>query len=68
MTNGELKRLQERKRMAYTRRLRSLRRASGLRALDNRERNRLLDYMVRVDGGLEDREICTLYECVLKGM
>ena len=61
--------MQERKRAGYTRRLRQIRDKYDLPPLDNRQRNRLLDMVMSIEGdAVVDPDLRIVYRLVARGM
>ena len=69
MTPKEREEMQERKRAGYTRRLRQVRDHYDLPALDNRQRSRLLDLLMSVQGdAVCDPDLHVLHRLASRGL
>lgn len=69
MTNKQRAEMQARKRAGYARRLRQIREAKGLPRLTNRQREALLDALMRVAGdAVTDPDMLVLHRLATRGL
>jgi hypothetical protein len=69
MTEKQRQQMLERKRAAYTRRLREQRDLHGMPALTNVQRQRVLDMLMRVEGdGVCDTDLRVIHRLASRGL